>query len=181
MSCWRDMLKHHFSWRQDQQAWQTRAVFDSSYIPMILSNSALCLRFISAGNAVTPQQQSCLQISLLEGLRRKLFFCAAVKQGGSPHPLTRRWHNVTIVWTWLFWRSIRALSLNMRAKPGSVFQGGYSGSQVLHCTSHISLLAFFLCFCKCMQATCLFPLPHVFVCMHGWGYRIYLHTPAWFP
>lgn len=33
--------RHHISWRLEQQIWQTRALFGSSYIPVVLANTAL--------------------------------------------------------------------------------------------------------------------------------------------
>lgn len=185
------MLKCYFSWRQEHQAWQTRAVFGSSYIPVILTN---CL------GLVVPFCRWCcydtaaelpwhLQISLLEGIRKHLS-CAGRKQDswrGSPQPLTRRWHNVTAVWAW----TISELSLNrswglLRGELNA--QAFSKGCMVapswwlLHCWSLISFPGVFLCFCKCIRSThSPLPSPHVFVCIYEWGYRTFIHMPAWFP
>lgn len=160
MSHWKDMLKCYFSWRQEHQAWQTRAVFGSSYIPVILTN---CL------GLVVPSCRWCyttaaelpwhLQISLLEGIRKHLSLRAGGKQDswrGSPQPLTRRWHNVTAVWTW----TISELSLST---SGELLRGELNGQALskgcmvalrwwlLCCWSLISLPGVFFCSCKCIQ------------------------------
>lgn len=181
------MLKHHFSGQQEQQAWQTRALFGSSYGPVILANCALCLRFISAGNAVTPQQPTCLSTSRSQLLKAyKKSFSSVMELSrtleSSPSPTSfnqkmaqcNRCMNLAILAAHQRalpkkkeWRAAKR-----RAKLPDIFQGVCGGSQVINFALQITLLSSWGCLlllqmCLSQCGTHLFPLPHVFVCMHG--------------
>lgn len=185
---WKYVLKCYFSWRQEHQAWQTRAVFGSSYILVILTNClGLMVPFCRWCYTTRAELPWHLHISLLEGIRKHLSLCAGGKQDswrGSPQPLTRRWHNVTAVWTW----TISELSLNKSEEllggelNGQAFSKGFMVAfrwWLLCYWSLTSLPGVFLCFCKCIQAgatltSSLSPC----ICLHARVRTLHIHPRA---